>query len=211
MKGLYIASVVVNGAAADAGLKAGDIITKIDNSIVNSSSELQEAIVIHSPGDKVVVSYKRGDGEKEVTVTLKNKDGGIGIVKKDESNIVTLLGCTFEPITADDMNRHKPVDARPGLSLNDFHVIAENAAFDAYADVEYLAIPQDDAVFHFASDDLCSVADGSIWSDIAVVNDTILADYNGNADLAVDNLCTGFDNNASGYIGMLIDCAVKDV
>jgi len=105
VKGLYVASVLANGAAADAGLLAGDVITKVGNSDVNSSSELQESIVTHSPGDKVVLTYTRNSEEKEVTITLKNKDGGFGIVKKEESNINTLLGCTFEAVSAQDMKK----------------------------------------------------------------------------------------------------------
>ncbi len=105
VKGLYVASVLVNGSAADAGLKAGDVITKIGNSDVNSSSEMQESIVTHSPGDKVVITYIRDGAEKEVTVTLKNKDGGTGVVKEDESDIFTLLGCTLDNISALDMKK----------------------------------------------------------------------------------------------------------
>jgi len=103
VKGLYVTSVLEEGAAGDAGIKVGDVVTKIGNTYVNSSSELQESVITRSPGDKVVVTYTRAGKEGEVTVTLKNKKGGTDIVKKDDSDVVTLLGATFEDITANDM------------------------------------------------------------------------------------------------------------
>jgi Do/DeqQ family serine protease len=103
VKGLYVTSVLEDGAAGDAGIKIGDVVTKIGNTDVNSSSELQESVITRRPGDKVVVTYTRDGKEGEVTVTLKNKKGGTDIVKKEDSDVVTLLGATFENITKDDM------------------------------------------------------------------------------------------------------------
>jgi serine protease Do len=103
IKGLYVTSIVDGSSAADAGIKEGDVVTKIGNTEVNSTSELQEAIIIHRPGDKIAVSFTRDGEDKEVTVTLKNKDGNTDIVKKDESNVASLLGGTFETISKDDI------------------------------------------------------------------------------------------------------------
>jgi serine protease Do len=103
IKGLYVTSVLENGAAKDAGIEEGDVVTKIGNSDVNSSSEMLEAVITHRPGDKVSVTYYHKGEEKAVTVTLKNQDGGTGLVKKDESSITDLLGATFGDITKDDM------------------------------------------------------------------------------------------------------------
>ncbi len=103
IKGLYVTSVLENGGASDAGIKTGDVITKIDNSDVNSTSELQEAIITHRPGDKVVISYIRDETEKEAIVTLKNNSGGTDLLKKEDVTDISLLGATFENITNDDM------------------------------------------------------------------------------------------------------------
>ncbi|MFH0867400.1 MAG: Do family serine endopeptidase [Bacteroidota bacterium] len=103
VKGILISTVAEKGAAAEAGLQEGDIITKIGSSAVNSSSELQEAIVIHRPGDEVKVSYIRDNVEKEDTVTLKNIDNTTDVVKNDETSETTLFGATFETPTADEL------------------------------------------------------------------------------------------------------------
>jgi Do/DeqQ family serine protease len=105
VEGLYVQSIVGNGAASDAGIKEGDIITQIGSTIVNSTSELQESVITHRPGDNVVVSYIRDGENKEVTVTLKNQDGGTGLVKKDETSVTSMLGATFSNITKDDTRK----------------------------------------------------------------------------------------------------------
>ncbi len=105
VKGLYVTSVLQNGAAEDAGIVEGDIITKIGDTYVNSTSELQESIITHRPGDKVVVTYTRSKTEKEATITLKNQDGGTGIIKTDATSVTKLLGATFEELSASDLKK----------------------------------------------------------------------------------------------------------
>ena len=105
VKGLYVTSILKNGAAEDAGIAEGDIITKIGDAYVNSTSELQESIITHRPGDKIVVTYTRNKIEKEVSVTLKNQDGGTGIIKTDEISVTKLLGATFEELSENDMKK----------------------------------------------------------------------------------------------------------
>ena len=63
-------AIVPGGAAAKAGLKAGDIITAIDGRAVTSSEELIVAIRSHNVGEKIEVTYKRGGTSKTVTLTL---------------------------------------------------------------------------------------------------------------------------------------------
>ena len=59
IKGVFVNGVNDGGAANDAGVKQGDVITKIDGVEVNSSSELQESVAQHRPGDKILVSIVR--------------------------------------------------------------------------------------------------------------------------------------------------------
>lgn len=95
VKGIYITALADNGGAQDAGLKVGDVITKVGSAEVNNSSELQEAVVIHRPGDEVKVVYIRDAVESEVNVTLKNINNTTEEVKAEITDISTLLGATF--------------------------------------------------------------------------------------------------------------------
>lgn len=69
--GVYIVSVEKGSSASEAGLKSGDIITKIDDVEVKSSAYLRYLLYQHQVGDKIKITYYRNDKEKTATVTLK--------------------------------------------------------------------------------------------------------------------------------------------
>ena len=93
-EGVFVTDVPTNGAAAIAGIKKYDIITKIDGIKITSGPELQEQVAKRKPGDKVAITYKRSGKENTVTLTLKNKVGNTDIVKN--TSIIEKLGGTFE-------------------------------------------------------------------------------------------------------------------
>jgi putative serine protease PepD len=62
---------VDNGSAAqNAGLKAGDVITKVDDHLITSSDSLVATVRSYRPGDKVTVTYTRGGQSHTVDITL---------------------------------------------------------------------------------------------------------------------------------------------
>lgn len=52
-------AVTPNGPADKAGLKPGDTITKLDDTVVDSGPTLISEIWQHKPGDEVTLTYKR--------------------------------------------------------------------------------------------------------------------------------------------------------
>lgn len=102
VRGIFVMKVNANSAAEDAGIKDKDVIIKIGEVPVNSSSELQEQIGKRNPGDKVNVTVVRDGKEKVFEVVLKNKDGKTDIVKSDKMETSKALGCEFESITRDE-------------------------------------------------------------------------------------------------------------
>jgi S1-C subfamily serine protease len=68
--GAYVSQVVPEGPADQAGLKAGDVITVVDSTLIESSARLTVVVQRHKPADRVKVRYYRGNKESEVTVTL---------------------------------------------------------------------------------------------------------------------------------------------
>ena len=62
--GGVIASVESDGPAAKAGLKAGDIVVKVDDTIVRDSSEFIVALRAHDPGQTVTLTLKDGTSLK---------------------------------------------------------------------------------------------------------------------------------------------------
>jgi putative serine protease PepD len=68
-----LASVIPGMPAAEAGLRAGDVITGIAGQSVSSGTEVQAAIGSKKPGDKVRLTYTRDGQSHTVTVTLTNR------------------------------------------------------------------------------------------------------------------------------------------
>ena len=96
MEGIYVDKVVEDGAAADAGIQKGDVLTHVDGQKVKDFGELQAIIAQKRPGDKVTVKYLRNKKEKSVTLTLKNEQGTTKVVKNAD---VDILGIDVRPIT----------------------------------------------------------------------------------------------------------------
>lgn len=104
--GVYIDSLVANSAAAEAGLKVGDVVQKVDGMPTATSPELLEAIGRHRPGDRVTLTVLREGREKEIPVTLKNNAGSTSLVKKDEpAAILNTLGADFSPLSKKEAER----------------------------------------------------------------------------------------------------------
>jgi putative serine protease PepD len=69
-QGLYVAGVTAGGPAASAGLRAGDVITKVDGEKATSNVQLQELTITKKPGDQVPLEYWRGGRTSTARVTL---------------------------------------------------------------------------------------------------------------------------------------------
>lgn len=63
-------AVTTGSPAATAGLREGDIITKVDGKKIYASNPLMSAIASHQPGDKITLTYLRDGKEKTISITL---------------------------------------------------------------------------------------------------------------------------------------------
>ena len=107
-EGVYIDSVLADGAAAKAGLKQGDIIKEMDGVSIATSSKLLEMVGRKRPGDQMVVTVLRDGADKKVTVTLRNSSGNTSVVSKEEpSAILDKLGATFSDLTKAERDKLK--------------------------------------------------------------------------------------------------------
>jgi putative serine protease PepD len=70
-------AVVPKGPAAAAGLKEGDIITKLGNQTVDALHPLETLLSQYSPGDTVGLTVLRGGATITVQVTLGTRPPGL--------------------------------------------------------------------------------------------------------------------------------------
>jgi len=84
--GVEIQTVSKESAAEKAGLKKGDIITKIDKEEIESPDDLSEAIQDHKPGDKVSVTFIRDKKEQKITAELGKWKGAKAFSMGDAHN-----------------------------------------------------------------------------------------------------------------------------
>ncbi|WP_406273052.1 trypsin-like peptidase domain-containing protein [Streptomyces sp. NBC_00191] len=68
-------SVSPKGPSAKAGIKPGDVITKVDGQRVHSGEELIVKIRSHRPGDRLELTLVRGGRERTLTLTLGSASG----------------------------------------------------------------------------------------------------------------------------------------
>ena len=97
--GLYVNEVVEGSAAAEAGLRKGDIITAIDGTKTDDASVLVEKIAQRRPGDKVTISYKRNDNDKKADVVLKNRVGKSEPITRETTDVAATLGGKFSDVS----------------------------------------------------------------------------------------------------------------
>ncbi len=96
-QGVYVENTPSDGAAAQAGIKKGDVILKINNTQVSSGLEMSGQIAQFKPGDKVPVSYVRNGKEFLASVVLKDSPGKQTEIA--ENNIGEKLGATLENLS----------------------------------------------------------------------------------------------------------------
>jgi S1-C subfamily serine protease len=68
--GVAVVEVQRDGAADEAGIRPEDIITGLGDTDVTSITSLAEALATRQPGDRTTVTFRRGDAERTVDVTL---------------------------------------------------------------------------------------------------------------------------------------------
>jgi S1-C subfamily serine protease len=75
VSGVAIGTVLEGKGAQAAGLKAGDVVVKVDGKTITGGSSLRTALSNHKPGDRVSLVYQR-DGKTIQTQTVLSADRG---------------------------------------------------------------------------------------------------------------------------------------
>ncbi len=65
-----LGGVKADGPAEKAGLKVGDVITRIGDKEIRRFEDIAAQIRLHKPDEKIEIEFRRGDDVKKVTITL---------------------------------------------------------------------------------------------------------------------------------------------
>jgi putative serine protease PepD len=68
--GAQVGSVTAGSPAAQAGVRQGDTVTKVDGKAIAAPEDISDAIAAHAPGERIEVEVTRGDSPRTLEVTL---------------------------------------------------------------------------------------------------------------------------------------------
>ncbi len=102
-EGVVIAQVMPDSPAEKAGVRERDVVTAINGKSIENFSDLQNAIGLRSPGDKITISLVRDGKKREMTATLGNAAKMAGGGESGSANLAQgLQGATFGPVSEDN-------------------------------------------------------------------------------------------------------------
>ena len=130
--GIVIASVIPDGPAAQAGVKRGDILLKLNDQPTNSFGELLAQLQTQSAGDQATLTVLHGDDELNLTVILGDRNGnpylGLvpcgGVTSRAIAVEKALVGATIINVTP-----NSPAD-QAGLKRGDTITAVDGQAVD---------------------------------------------------------------------------------
>lgn len=103
MQGVFVNGLTEGGAAQKAGVKEGDVITKVGNIDVNSVTQLQEQVGKFRPGDKVAVTVVRNGREDVLDMVLRGREGAIAASMEKPAPALNSLGADLKPASNDEL------------------------------------------------------------------------------------------------------------
>ena len=116
-EGALVSNIEKGGPGDKAGLKAGDVIRKVDGHPIVSSGDLPAVIGQQTPGKKVTLEVWRQGERKELAATLGDaSDKAVQVAKGDSAAGQGKLGLALRPLQPQE-KREAAVDA--GLLVED--------------------------------------------------------------------------------------------
>jgi S1-C subfamily serine protease len=116
-------------AAKAAGIREGDVVTKLDDTAIKSSSALIEYVGRKRPGDKIEVTVNRQGKTMLIPVTLKNREGNTTAVKREEKTEAATLGWDLEDVDSKVLKR---MDIAGGVKVSSL----SNGKIKRYTDIK---------------------------------------------------------------------------
>lgn len=114
VQGVYVFEVTEGSGAEEGGIENKDVIIGVNGKEVTNTSELQELVARHRPGDKVTIELLRGDEKLSFEVELHNLGGTTNVVKRVSEVLVE--GSIFENVQGEEAEK---LHIRGGVKLKE--------------------------------------------------------------------------------------------
>ena len=96
--GAIVDQVTPGTPAAEAGLKAGDVITKLDGQPIKDAGDLTRRVGSFKPGDKIELTYLRDGAERTASIMLASQSNEkVAKAGAEQNNPAPLLGVQLAP------------------------------------------------------------------------------------------------------------------
>lgn len=107
--GVLVEKVHQQSAAEDAGLKAGDVLLRVDQNLITSNNDVHEKIGSKRPGDEVNITFYRAGKTLQTTVKLKdiNNNASIEHVSVHSEKILSDQGFEIRDLNQYEKSRFK--------------------------------------------------------------------------------------------------------
>lgn len=116
-KGALIGSVMPKEPADKAGLKAGDIVIKIEDTVISNASELTKVIASNKPNQKIKVTAIRDGKEKQFSVQLGERN--LSQTAGNDIQKGSSLGVSLRELTNQDRQSLRIPQNVEGLLVSD--------------------------------------------------------------------------------------------
>lgn len=103
--GVYVQYVLPTGPAEEAGIKAGDVIIKVNEKEIETKVLFDEQVSYYRPGDRIKLAIIRNGKVQDIYLKLINRDGNTAIIKK-QSITSNVLGADFTPISKVESDKY---------------------------------------------------------------------------------------------------------
>ena len=123
LSGVLLTRVQTNGASARGGLKKGDVILKVEGTEIENRATIEEIVGNKYPGDELSVLINRNGKQMSKSITLTNREGTTGVIKKTEY-VSKSLEVTFESVSQVEREMY---DIKSGVKISAF---VKNGFFD---------------------------------------------------------------------------------
>ncbi len=100
--GALVSTVAPNSAAAKAGLKSGDVITKVNGEAIEEPGQLSSRVGLSRPGDKVTLEVWRDKKNETVVATLGASTDKLDVASGGDAADGQKLGLALRPLNRDE-------------------------------------------------------------------------------------------------------------